>query len=342
MVLSLLEWQTPAKPYAINTERSSMGNIIDYLNWRGDLTFSQAPFNQIDALLLSSLSYANFGGIVPGPDDPDDEITLAAASDLFFEMHSQEELDADKSFINWAPTILRGMAGSARFKNAVLKNYIDIVDTMSSLQFSAIEIITDDGVPFISYRGTDDTVVGWKEDFNLSFETVPAEAVSVTYLNRVQKSTGTPVRIGGHSKGGHLAVCAAALCTRTIRDRIERIYNFDGPGFNRMFIQNGALDKVTSRVRRVIPVSSFIGVLLVHKVDPRVVKSTAMGLNQHNPMTWDVIGADFTEAPERGKTSILFESTFNDWIDSIDLRDRESFVLKPPANRISATSANGE
>ena len=130
-----------------------MGNIIDYLNWRGDLTFSQAPFNQIDALLLSSLSYADFGGIVPGPDDPDDEITLAAASDLFFEMHSQEELDADKSFINWAPTILRGMAGSARFKNAVLKNYIDIVDTMSSLQFSAIEIITDDGVPFISYRG---------------------------------------------------------------------------------------------------------------------------------------------------------------------------------------------
>ena len=338
MVLSLLEWPTPAKPYAINTERSSMGNIIDYLNWRGDLTFSQAPFNQIDALLLSSLSYADFGGIVPGPDDPDDEITLAAASDLFFEMHSQEELDADKSFINWAPTILRGMAGSARFKNAVLKNYIDIVDTMSSLQFSAIEIITDDGVPFISYRGTDDTVVGWKEDFNLSFETVPAEAVSVTYLNRVQKSTGTPVRIGGHSKGGHLAVCAAALCTRTIRDRIERIYNFDGPGFNRMFIQNGALDKVASRVCRVIPVSSFIGVLLVHKVDPRVVKSTAMGLNQHNPMTWDVIGADFTEAPERGKTSILFESTFNDWIDSIDLRDRESFVN----DLFSVLEASGE
>ena len=316
----------------------SMGNIIDYLDWRGDLTFSQAPFNQVDALLLSALSYADFGGIVPGPDDPDDEITLAAASELFFKMHSQEELEADKSFINWAPTILRSMAESERFRNAVLKNYIDIVDTKTSLQFSAIEIITDDGVPFISYRGTDDTVVGWKEDFNLSYETVPAEAVSVTYLNRVQKSTGTPVRIGGHSKGGHLAVCAAALCGRTIRDRIESIYNFDGPGFNKMFIRNGALDKVASRVRRVIPVSSFIGVLLIHKVDPRIVKSSAIGLNQHNPMTWDVVGTNFTKAPERGKTSLLFESTFNDWIESIDLRDREAFVN----DLFSVLEASGE
>ena len=322
----------------IDMKGGSMGNIIDYLDWRGDLTFSQDPFNQIDALLLSSLSYANFGGIVPGPDDADGKVTLEAASERFFKMHSQEELEADKSFINWAPSILLSMAGTARFKNAILKNYIDIVDPKTSLQFSAIEIITDDGVPFISYRGTDDTVVGWKEDFNLSFQTVPAEAVSVIYLNRVQKATGTPVRIGGHSKGGHLAVCAAALCSRTIRDRIERIYNFDGPGFNKMFIRNGSLEKISSRIRRVIPVSSFIGVLLVHAVNPRVVKSSAIGLNQHNPMTWDLVGTDFTDAPARGKTSILFESTFNDWIDSIDLPDREAFVN----DLFSVLEASGE
>ena len=322
----------------IDMKGGSMGNIIDYLDWRGDLTFSQDPFNQIDALLLSSLSYANFGGIVPGPDDADGKVTLEAASERFFKMHSQEELEADKSFINWAPSILLSMAGTARFKNAILKNYIDIVDPKTSLQFSAIEIITDDGVPFISYRGTDDTVVGWKEDFNLSFQTVPAEAVSVIYLNRVQKATGTPIRIGGHSKGGHLAVCAAALCSRTIRDRIERIYNFDGPGFNKMFIRNGSLEKISSRIRRVIPVSSFIGVLLVHAVNPRVVKSSAIGLNQHNPMTWDLVGTDFTDAPARGKTSILFESTFNDWIDSIDLPDREAFVN----DLFSVLEASGE
>ena len=322
----------------IDMKGGSMGNIIDYLDWRGDLTFSQDPFNQIDALLLSSLSYANFGGIVPGPDDADGKVTLEAASERFFKMHSQEELEADKSFINWAPSVLLSMAGTARFKNAILKNYIDIVDPKTSLQFSAIEIITDDGVPFISYRGTDDTVVGWKEDFNLSYQTVPAEAVSVIYLNRVQKATGTPIRIGGHSKGGHLAVCAAALCSRTIRDRIERIYNFDGPGFNKMFIRNGSLEKISSRIRRVIPVSSFIGVLLVHAVDPRVVKSSAIGLNQHNPMTWDLVGTDFTDAPARGKTSILFESTFNDWIDSIDLPDREAFVN----DLFSVLEASGE
>ena len=325
-------------PLRFNDQGGFMGNIIDYLDWRGDLTFSQAPFNQIDALLLSSLSYANFGGIVPGPDDPDKEIPLAEASRIFFEMHSQEELEADKSFINWAPTILGSMAGTARFRNSKLKNYIDIVDPEKSLQFAALEIITDDGVPFISYRGTDDTVAGWKEDFNLSFQTVPAEAVSVVYLNRVQKSTGTPIRIGGHSKGGHLAVCGAALCSRTIRDRIEKIYDFDGPGFNKMFIRNGTLDKVASRVRRVIPVSSFIGVLLLHTVNPRIVKSSASGLMQHNPMTWDLVGTEFTEMPARGKTSSLFESTFNDWIESIDIPGREAFVN----DLFSVLEASGE
>ena len=316
----------------------SMGSIIDYLTWRGDLPFSRDPFNEIDALLLSSLSYANLGGIVPGPDNPGEGITLEEASRRFFEMHTQKELDADKSFINWAPKVLRGMAGSNRFKNSILRNYVDIVDQEKALQFAAVEILTDDGVPFISYRGTDDTVVGWKEDFNLSFQTVPAEAVSVIYLNRVQKATGTPVRIGGHSKGGHLAVCAAALCSRTIQDRIEKIYNFDGPGFNRSFVRNGSLDKIISRVRRVIPVSSFIGVLLIHKAEPRVVKSTASGLMQHNPMTWELIGTAFSEMPVRGKTSMLFESTFNDWIESIDLPDREAFVN----DLFSVLEASGE
>ena len=315
-----------------------MGNIIDYLDWRGDLTFSRDPFNQIDALLLSSLSYANFDGIVPGPDEPDGGISLAESCERFFEMHSQEELDADKSFINWAPKVLLGMAGTDRFKNAVLKNYVNIVDQEKALQFSAVEIVTDDGVPFISFRGTDDTVAGWKEDFNLSFQTVPAEAVSVIYLNRMRKSPGTPVRIGGHSKGGHLAVCAGALCHRTIRDRIENIYDFDGPGFNQSFIRNGALDMISSRIRRVIPVSSVIGVLLGHTVEPLIVKSSANGLLQHNPMTWELVGTDFTNVPERGSTSTLFESTFNDWIESIDLPGREAFIN----DLFSVLEASGE
>ncbi|MBP3879876.1 MAG: DUF2974 domain-containing protein [Lachnospiraceae bacterium] len=315
-----------------------MGNIIDYLDWRGDLPFSRDPFNQIDALLLSSLSYANFDGIVPGPDDSDGEISLAEACERFFEMHSQEELDADKSFINWAPKILLGMAGVDRFKNAVLRNYVNIVDEEKSLQFSAVEVVTDDGVPFISFRGTDDTVAGWKEDFNLSFQTVPAEAVSVIYLNRILKSTGTPVRIGGHSKGGHLAVCAGALCHGTIRDRIENIYDFDGPGFNQSFIRNGTLDKISSRIRRVIPVSSVIGVLLGHTVEPLIVKSTGIGLLQHNPMTWELVGTDFKNVPERGSASTLFESTFNDWIESIDLPGRETFIN----DLFSVLEASGE
>ena len=150
----------------------NMGNLLDYLAWRGDLTLAQDPFNSIDALLLSSLSYVDFSDVVPSKGKG--MITMKQASDKFFQIHSEEELARDKSFINFAPALLKALAESDRFKDAYLLNYVDDTDISREIQFAAVEIDTSDDTVFISYRGTDDKIVGWKEDFNLSYMTVPA------------------------------------------------------------------------------------------------------------------------------------------------------------------------
>jgi hypothetical protein len=182
-------------------------------------------------------------------------------------------------------------------------------------------------VPFISYRGTDDTVVGWKEDFNLSFQTVPAEAVSVIYLNRVQKATGTPVRIGGHSKGGHLAVCAAALCSRTIQDRIEKIYNFDGPGFLENVWESENYTRISEKVRTIIPSGSVVGLLLKYDVNYKVTKSTAKSyLHQHDALTWIVEGRNFVCDNDVLPDVKRANEMVGKWIYAMDPEDRRNFV----------------
>ena len=194
-----------------------MGNLLDYLAWRGDLPLERDPFNSVDALLLSCLSYVDFADVAPGMGEG--KITLEEASERFFTLHSPEELAQDKSFISFAPSMLKALADSDRFKDAYILNYVNDTDISREIQFSAIEIDTSDGATFISFRGTDDTIIGWKEDFNLSFMTVPAEDEAVAYLKKVADGKNNTVRIGGHSKGGHLAVYSAALAD----DKLKQI-----------------------------------------------------------------------------------------------------------------------
>ena len=204
-----------------------MSNILDYLAWRGDLSFANDPFNSIDALILSCLSYVDLKKIVPGFGAG--MITMEDAAGKFFKIHTDEELAKDKSLISFAPALFRTAASTERFKNARLCNFTDDTDISREIQFSAVEIDTEDGFPFISFRGTDDTIIGCKEDFNLSYMTVPAEDEASLYLQKVMDGRKCKCRLGGHSKGGHLAIYAAAKVQENIQDKIERIYSFDGP-----------------------------------------------------------------------------------------------------------------
>lgn len=301
-----------------------MGNILDYLDWRGDIPLSLIPFGRVDALILSVLTYVRLDGIVPQVGQED--ISIGDAAKAFFEAHSEKELREDKSFTNFAPEVLRKAAESRRFGKSSLRNYVNHVDLDNELQFSAMEIETEDGIPFVSFKGTDDTIIGWKEDFNISYRTVPAEEEALAYLNYIHADTKGKIRLGGHSKGAHLAVYAGAFCLEEIRERITDIYENDGPGFNQEMMERLGHEKPQLQIHRLIPQTAIIGSLLCHFKKADIVRSDEKGVMQHNPISWQIMGGDFITEENNSKKGMLFEETFNTWIASVDKEDRKGFI----------------
>lgn len=301
-----------------------MSNLLDYLAWRGDLTLDKDPFNSIDALILSCLSYVNFDKVVPPK--AQGKITIEKASEKFFSLHSEEELAQDKSFISFAPAMLKALGQSERFKNAYLSYYVDDTDISREIQFAAVEIDTSDDRVFISFRGTDDTIIGWKEDFNLSFMTVPAENEAAAYLEKVMKGRLDKVRLGGHSKGGHLAVYAALAANSDLTSRIENIYNFDGPGFNHEAMESDQFKTIKPKISKFIPESSIVGRLLENTVEPVVIKSTELGIMQHDPLSWQMEGKQFITCDFPDKISNLFDETMTTWLGEMSFDERKVFV----------------
>ena len=303
-----------------------MGTIIDYLTWRGDLPLSRDPFNSIYALLLSSLSYIDFTDIVPGKGQG--KVTMREAAKQFFKLHSEEELSNDKSFINFCPSILRALANSERYKGAMLSNFVDDTDIGREIQFGALEIETSDGIAFISFRGTDDRIIGWKEDFNLSYMTVPAETEAVLYMQEVMGGRTQEIRMGGHSKGGHLAIYAATQTLPEITHRIKKIYSFDGPGFgfNKEILETPEFTFIEQKIEKYIPQTSIVGRLLTSSVNPVVIKSNEMGIMQHNPLSWEVEGKEFYKLASTDKVSDTFEETLTSWLDEMSPIQRKVFV----------------
>lgn len=299
-----------------------MSNLLDYLIWRGDILLSQDPFNSIDGLILSCLSYVRFEKVLPKKG----KMTIAKASEKFFKLHSAEELAQDKSFINFAPFMLKALAEADRFKDAYLSNYVNEIDISRQIQFSALTIDTSDGMTFISYRGTDDSIIGWKEDFNLSFETVPAETEAAKYLQNVMTGRLNRVRLGGHSKGGHLAIYAAAAASVEVAMKIEKIYNFDGPGFNTEAMKSNKFKKIQPKIEKYIPETSIIGRLLENSTRPVVVKSSEAGIMQHDPLTWQLEGKNFVTCASTDKISNLFDDTMTDWLNNMSFEERKVFV----------------
>ena len=150
-----------------------MGNIMDYIEWRGDLSFTQSEFNDVDNLILACFSYVNLDGIPEAASQ--NGIELKALTEKFLQLHTEKELKEDKSFIRFAPFMMLEMAKTERFGQCVIRNYVNEIVAEEAQQFSAVEICLSDGTSYISFRGTDDTIVGWKEDFNLSTGVVPAQ-----------------------------------------------------------------------------------------------------------------------------------------------------------------------
>ena len=300
-----------------------MGNIMDYISWRGDLSFAQSPFNEVDNLILACFSYVNLDGIpaVSGKKG----IELKKLVKEFKKLHTIKELEADKSFIRLAPFMMFEMAKSVRFGNCVIRNYVNEIVTEAEQQFSAVEIVLDDGTSYISFRGTDDTIIGWKEDFNLSTGVVPAQERAVEYMQRISDKAYGMLRVGGHSKGGNLAIYGSVMC-KSAHDKILEIYSNDGPGFSKEFQESPETAEMMPKIIRIIPEYSIIVTLLEHEKQPIIVASTSRGLLQHDGFSWEVQGPGLVRRDSLNKTALRFIEILHKWIDGMDTEQKRLLI----------------
>lgn len=300
-----------------------MGNIMDYISWRGDLSFEQSQFNEVDNLILACFSYVNLDGISAVTKQKG--IGLKKLTKEFMKLHTMKELEADKSFIRLAPFMMMEMAKSVRFGKCVVRNYVNDIVTEAEQQFAAMEIVLEDETSYVSFRGTDDTIIGWKEDFNLSTGVVPAQKRAIEYLQKISEHTDGMLRVGGHSKGGNLAIYGSVMC-KSAHEKILEIYSNDGPGFSREFQELPETKEMMPKIIRIIPEYSIIGTLLEHEKEPVIVASSSKGLLQHDAFSWEVQGPALVRRDSLNKTALRFIEILHKWIDGMDTEQKRLLI----------------
>ena len=299
-----------------------MGNLFDYLAWRGDLTFERAPFGPVDGLILSVLSYVHFDGLVP--EDVEHPVLLGRAAEEYLALSPSQR---GRCRCEDDLKLLRALADAPRFARLGLCGRADRFVPREETQFAALTALLDDGSAFLSFRGTDGTLVGWKEDFNLSFlDVVPAQLEAADYIQNVSKAFPGPLRLGGHSKGGNLAVAGGALSPMKARDRIASVWSFDGPGLNSYLLARPGYQELLTRVHSFVPKSSVVGLLLAHEEPHTVVDSDQEGLFQHNPYSWQVLGPGFVCLEEVDAGSRLIDRALKNWLAGLTTEQRETVV----------------
>lgn len=302
-----------------------MANIIDYLQWRGDVPFDIDPFNEVDALVLCELVYAPFDGLVPGP-GLKEKITIEELCEKFFAKYTREELVAKNTFTKFAPFLIPELINSKRFGGTKLCGFVNELDHENVSQFSACTFYLNDGTIFVAFRGTDDNLVGWKEDYNMCYsEGTGGQIKAVQYLNKNFARTMKDIRIGGHSKGGNFAVFGSAFCKLHIKDSIIDVYNFDGPGCISDILKKPDYKMIIGRVHKFVPDESIIGMLMYTNAKTLVVSTNAKGILQHDPMTWNVTRNRFNLEPDVCESSKVIDATLKKWSQEVDYQSRAMF-----------------
>ena len=303
----------------------SHANCLDYLERRGLLPLSLSPFCEVDSLILSICAYVDFDGILSGPQE-DRFLPLPQVVSARMGQRTWDELglflDED------IPYLLQRVAASPRFASFRMGGYQNIRDETTGIQFAAVTFRLPDGTLFAAFRGTDDSLVGWKECFSMSFSAaVPAQRQSETYLADLAAGQSGKLRLGGHSKGGNLAIWAAVHADPLVRDRILRVYNHDGPGFSRDLTRSPAYRALSGRIVTFIPQSSVVGILLHQDSHYQVIHSLGTGtVGQHDPFSWEVDGPRFVYLSRRSAMGRRSAAALQGWIASMNTEEREEFT----------------
>lgn len=302
-----------------------MANIYDYLKDRGNISFKEDPFNEVDNAILAEISYTYFDEI----DGIEQKIfTLNQIRDIYFTFHTREEVKRRITHIGKAPILLDYLAKTQRYKYLKMGIYRNVIDLETTIQFSAICFELPHMI-YIAFRGTDDNIVGWKEDFYFSFlENTESQKLSVLYTNKIieKYENKKEIHLGGHSKGGNLAVFAGAFCKKEYQNKIKVIWNNDGPGFCKELLEKNSYKNIKDKIYRIVPQSSIVGLLMENDVNPHIIKSDSTFLLQHLIDSWQVEKNVFLRAESLTKEAIFIEKSLSTWLEKIPVDDRRRLV----------------
>lgn len=300
-----------------------MDSIIDYVKKNGEYSILEMPFNEVDSLCLAQFSYLKINKSYEELLRQGEMVTpeKIATSDY------TDELFSDERFRKNNIELFDAMASSKRFGNMKIFEYVDISDPQWELQFSAMTFILDNTVTYVAFRGTDEYLYSWKEDFNMAYMTpIPAQIKAVQYLNYVGNAISGNIIVGGHSKGGNLAVYASMNAVESVRNRITDIYSHDGPGFQPEVLESEAFQKISDRIKKLVPRSSIVGLCLQDQENYEVVVCKYFGILQHDSYNWIVDGCRFVRGTNVHKMNEVRIRTINSWILDMDYEKRQDFV----------------
>ena len=303
-----------------------MANVYDYLAWRGDVPFTHTPFGEIDGMILARLAYLPLDGVME--QGGSELLPISGIGETLLGQHEAGSVKLTKNAFD----LLTALRGCDRYAGVSAFGYVNVFDKESETQFAAVSFRIDERSFCCSYRGTDSTLVGWKENLNMSFTTpVPAQEEAVRYLERAAEiisplGPDDRLTVVGHSKGGNLAVYAASYCAKEIQDRIGLVYNYDGPGFTDTVVLSPGYQRICSQVVTLVPQSSIVGMLLEHEEKYTVVRSANKNIMQHDPTSWELDRSGFIRLESVTSSSRFIDYTLKAWMNSMNRQRREKFI----------------
>ncbi len=300
----------------------SYTNVVDYARAQRE-TFEERGVCRVDSLVFSILAYAHIPSEVVQASTGEGIAVRELCAAPFLGTLCARMYDPQSSM-----ELLTALAESPRFRDVRVSCFAHHTDERAEKQFAAMTLAISPREAYVAFRGTDNTLVGWKEDFNMSFQTaVPSQLEAVSYLNDVARVAPGRLWCGGHSKGGNLAVYASMMCNAEVQGRIERCFSHDGPGFSATTMADPRWNHALSVVDKTIPQSSVVGMVFERQEqDFTVVHSRGTGLSQHDPYRWEVSGCDFVYDKRLDVSATVLDWSVNSWLANATAEERERFV----------------
>ena len=303
-----------------------MGNLISYVQQYGAQTFEDKSLTDIDVLVLTEIAYLPFDEIVPKSFDVTEAISLEQIGKEFEQIKEKKQKLNPFMITSERIELLEVVSKSQRYKEIKVFGFMNDIDDERTKQFAAVCYQWEEANRWIIFRGTDESLTGWKEDFMMTYsDLIPAQTDAIEYLKKQAETFSGTLNVSGHSKGGNLSLYASAMQEETVQNRIEQIYCWDSPGVHSSILDKEGYQRVVSKAKRYIPQDSIVGLMLESKVPYHIIESQGSGISQHSALMWNIEEDHFVELTELTKNSQLTDQTFKQWTEVVSDEDLKLF-----------------